>query len=239
LQLFCKKAFAFSALLFFGERLKINFMEIGKIIRQRRKQLNMTQEELALEVNSDAGNLSRVENGKQGIPLDKIELYAKALRCRPADLLVEETQVSEPPLPLGFIRIPLLDAIQAFNWDKLKSHTGELDISDWLISSADISTDSFGFKIMDFSMMPEFKQGELVIIDPELTPEAGDIVLVATVNRDVLLRKYKQRGISDDGSFIYELHPLNDDFEILSSTSSELKILGVMVEHRRLRRNRL
>ena len=46
-------------------------MDIGKNIRARRKELKMTLEQLALEVGSDTGNLSRIERGQQ-IPNRKL-----------------------------------------------------------------------------------------------------------------------------------------------------------------------
>ena len=40
-------------------------MDIGKNIRARRKEMKMTLEQLALEIGSDTGNLSRIERGQQ------------------------------------------------------------------------------------------------------------------------------------------------------------------------------
>ena len=215
-------------------------MEIGKIIRLRRKQLKMTQEQLALEVNSDAGNLSRIERGKQSIPLDKIDIYAKALHCSAADLLGAEEEIKRPTIPAGFLRLPKLSVDQVKDWEKLKNHIIHLEIADWFITSADISRDSFSFEVADSSMLLEFKIGEIIVVDPEVLPEAGDIVLALnTEQRAVLLRKYKQRGVNIDGETSYELQPLNDDFETLSSLNLNLIIIGVVVEHRKFRSNRI
>lgn len=214
---------------------KLNKMNIGKNIRIRRKRLKMTQEQLALEVNSDAGNLSRIENGKQNIPLDKIELYAKALNCKPSDLLVEQEQQTALFIPVGFIKIPFINGYQARNWNKNHISNIDSDVSEWSILPATVSSFSFAFRVEDIRMMPDIKIGDVLIIDPEITPEAGDIVLASKNDNEAILGKFRLRGLDDNGIEQFELQPLNDDFETLHSKRYSLRIIGVMTEHRRFR----
>lgn len=54
-------------------------MKLGKIIRQLRKELQLSQEELAFQVGTDAANLSRIENDKQNPAPDMLERLAIAL----------------------------------------------------------------------------------------------------------------------------------------------------------------
>ena len=210
-------------------------MDIGKNIRLRRKQLKMTQEQLALEVNSDAGNLSRIENGKQSIPLDKIELYAKALNCKPSDLLIEQEQQTASFIPIGFIKIPFINGCQARKWNKNQMDKLNSDISEWSILPATISNFSFAFRVEDIRMAPDIKIGDVLIIDPEIIPEAGDIVLASKNDNEAVLGKFRLRGLDDNGTEQFELQPLNDDFETLHSKRYSLRIIGVMTEHRRFR----
>lgn len=63
-------------------------MNIGERLRWRRKELNMTLEEVAQTVNVSRQTLSRYENGIiSNIPSDKIEALAKALKTSPAYIM--------------------------------------------------------------------------------------------------------------------------------------------------------
>ena len=61
-------------------------MNVGDKIRQIRKAKNMTLTELALLAESDVGNLSRLERGKQGYSDALIKKVAAALQVQPSDL---------------------------------------------------------------------------------------------------------------------------------------------------------
>ncbi|ORM72399.1 transcriptional regulator [Pantoea wallisii] len=61
-------------------------MKIGDKIRHIRKANKMTLNELALRVDSDVGNLSRLERGKQGYSSDLIEKIAGALSVPVSEL---------------------------------------------------------------------------------------------------------------------------------------------------------
>lgn len=67
-------------------------MKIGMAIRQIRLERGATQEEIALEAGTFAGNLSKIERGQQLPSLDLLEKIACALRTKVSGLfaLAEE-----------------------------------------------------------------------------------------------------------------------------------------------------
>ena len=67
-------------------------MEIGNRIRQRRKELGMTQEELASAVYVTPQAISQWENGKTVPDIYKIRLIADALKMDRADLIDDEVK---------------------------------------------------------------------------------------------------------------------------------------------------
>ena len=67
-------------------------MSLGTAIRQQRKALHLTLQALADEVGADAGNLSRIERGEQGITEVMLRKLCAALKCSPAFLYAQ----SEP-----------------------------------------------------------------------------------------------------------------------------------------------
>lgn len=63
-------------------------MEIGERIRRRRVDLGMSQEELARKCGySSRVSISKIESDSRGLPIDKVELIAKALKVTPAYLM--------------------------------------------------------------------------------------------------------------------------------------------------------
>ena len=62
-------------------------MTIGERIRNRREQLNMSQDELAKKIGyKSRSSINKFETSRN-LPLDKVELVAKALDCPPSYLM--------------------------------------------------------------------------------------------------------------------------------------------------------
>lgn len=51
--------------------------------------------------------------------------------------------------------------------------------------------------------------------------------------QEATFKKYRVRGIAVDGSEVFELVPLNDNYPVMRSDEHELTVIGTMVEHRR------
>lgn len=63
-------------------------LDLYKNIRERRKELKMSQDELARKVGyTSRSTIARIENGEIDISRTKILAFAKALRTTPADLM--------------------------------------------------------------------------------------------------------------------------------------------------------
>lgn len=68
-------------------------MNIGEKIRRRRKELGMTQEELAKTLGKTKSAICKVETGKDSnLTLDRIEVFAEALRTTTDYLVTSEDQ---------------------------------------------------------------------------------------------------------------------------------------------------
>ena len=60
--------------------------QLGKTIRSRRKQLGLTQEQLAEMLGVGHQARSRIEQGKMAPKMDRLPTLAKSLRCSVSDL---------------------------------------------------------------------------------------------------------------------------------------------------------
>lgn len=62
-------------------------LQLGKKIRELRKKINISQEELGFKANLHRTYIGSIERGEQNISLDNIHKIAKALKVAPKDLL--------------------------------------------------------------------------------------------------------------------------------------------------------
>ncbi len=87
-------------------------------------------------------------------------------------------------------------------------------------------------------MEPDFKAGDVIIVDPEVEPTPESLLWPRTVG---LKRPLKNIGLLTRitwAASISSFVPLNDDYPIISSDHQPLTIIGVMIEHRIYRRKR-
>ncbi len=133
----------------------------------------------------------------------------------------------------GVRRFPVISYIQAGNLTEISNPYGPGDGFDVEFGEDDASQWAFFLEIKGDSMLPEFRPGERVLIDPEVTPSPGDYVAARNTKQGATFKKYRVRGISESGQEIFELVPLNSDYPVLRSDEHHLEIIGTMIEHRR------
>lgn len=139
---------------------------------------------------------------------------------------------------MGANRVPLISYVQAGAWTEAVDNFNPGDAEDWLMTDLKLSKTAFALEIKGDSMLPEFKPGDRVIIDPEVEPMPGDFVAAKNGKEEATFKKYRPRGADGNGKAVFELVPLNEDFESLRSDVEPIRIVGTMVEHRKYRRAR-
>ncbi len=87
-------------------------------------------------------------------------------------------------------------------------------------------------------MEPEFIDGDIVIIDPSVSPLPGDFVVAKNNEEEATFKKYRPRGKNDQGIDYFELIPLNEDYAPLRSDLEHLRVIGTMVMCIKKRRTR-
>ncbi|MCL2162238.1 MAG: XRE family transcriptional regulator [Betaproteobacteria bacterium] len=210
---------------------------VGAEIRKRRKAAGMTLEELAHAIGSNDGNLSKLERGIIGYTDDGLGRIAFALGCLVADFFTSSTKKGRSFAPPGSRRIPRLSYVQAGCWMETSYPGPDDDVDDWILSEFKLSQGAFALRIRGDSMMPEFREGDTVIIDPEVPPKPGDFVVAKSGGGEATFMKYRPRGLFADGVEVIELAPLNDDYPSMRSDITPITIIGTMVEHRRYKKN--
>jgi len=135
-------------------------------------------------------------------------------------------------------RIPVINSIPAGGPKQIIDdyHAGagmdEIEVSNH------ISDYAFALVLEGNSMEPDFRDGDKVVIDPELKPIPGDFVAAKCQGDHGTFKKYRPRGVNDQGIEMFDLVPLNEDYPIRHETTETCIIAGVMVEHHKYYRRR-
>lgn len=134
-------------------------------------------------------------------------------------------------------RVPILSYVQAGHWRGMcEQATGFDGNVEYVSASVDIGPRGFGLWLRGNSMTPFFNEGDLVIVDPDEQPRPGDYVVAKNGGEEATFKKYRPRGIDENGQEVFELVPLNDDYPTMHSDRQHIEIIGVMVEHRTFRK---
>lgn len=210
---------------------------LGTRLRALRKQRKLTQGQLgkALGVSDvTVGYWERDLNVPGGRSLTKLAHY---LGVNEGFLLNgQEEEANVGPAPIAAQQIPIISYVQAGAWSP-ECDARNLDGTvDYLLTSEFHSHSTFALKVKGKSMEPEFVEGDVIIVDPELPPGPGDYVVAKNGSDEATFKKYRARGVNDDGEDVFELVPLNEDYAVRNSAKERIHIIGVVVEHRRIMR---
>jgi SOS-response transcriptional repressor LexA len=98
--------------------------------------------------------------------------------------------------------------------------------SDEYVSTKTRGVSMFALKVKSDCMEPEFKEGDIIVINPEMESKSGDYVIVK--NLDSNEATFKQLRKKSGKTF---LHPLNEKYkDIELSPSKRYEIVGKVVE---------
>lgn len=220
-------------------------MTLGKMIREARLRLGISQEALALRVGVTKGAVSQWETGT-GFPS---RANARAL-AKELGINVKEL---EARLSSG---LNLLDALPAgrdiplMRWDQLKKlhqspqrgkrkgpPNGPTSGDAMLSVDADMPQDAIAANIVDDSMVPYYAPGDCIIFAKSIPPRHNDDVVAIVDDEHVMLRRYVPRGLNRQGVEVFDLQSTSPDYETITAhTSRKVSLLGTVVEHRRKRR---
>ncbi len=220
-----------------------NVITISERLKSAREEAGLTQTEVAVAAGVSQGTVANIESGLRRNPRELMAI-AKAVNVQPEWLKSGRGQkrLDAPqnvtPASMGANRVPLISYVQAGAWTEAVDNFNPGDAEDWLMTDLKLSKTAFALEIKGDSMLPEFKPGDRVIIDPEVEPMPGDFVAAKNGNEEATFKKYRPRGSDASGRLIFELVPLNEDFESMRSDVVAIKIVGTMVEHRKYRRTR-
>jgi SOS-response transcriptional repressor LexA len=198
---------------------------IGNRIRQLRKDKGLTLKQLGSAADYDWANLSRLERGRQGYSDEGLRRLARVLGVDVGEFFRTDSNGHVAPASREVPVLTLAEAAQP-------SHAA----TRFTLTEVDVSERAFALSVRGDAMMPEFREGDLLLVDPEMEPHPGDFVLAAGPWKDAIFRQYRERGAGSDGREVFELTPLNPCYPSTRSdapTDIPVRVLGTVVEHKR------
>ncbi|CDG90108.1 XRE family transcriptional regulator [Xenorhabdus bovienii] len=216
-------------------------MKIGSRIRKLRKAKEMTILELANAINSDVGNISRLERNKQGYTDSTISKIAEALEVKMADLFIEgdENDVlisANPSRKRKYFKVQSLNVEASAGYG---ISTGEFVET---IGSIEYTTEEarliFGNRHEDFvkviavkgdSMSGTIESGDQIFVDIAVNQFDGDGIYVFSFGRAIHVKRLQ---IQKNRLAVLSDNPNYETWYIEESEEPQLYIQGkVIVSH--------
>lgn len=191
-----------------------------------------TQQKLAAKSGIGQPTIGRALREESDPGISTVHSLAKAFKIEAQDLLDaglidrlkgEGSNVSSGhglynPVPLiSWVAAGMLDE----SFDLLEKH----DAEEWLQCPYSHSSSSFCLQIKGLSMWPEYRDGEIILVDPEVEARHNSDVVIRTPEPD---RKttFKRLQITEDGVYLMAINPDFPDRYI--QMPEETKICGVV-----------
>ncbi|ALS32742.1 hypothetical protein PTRA_a1544 [Pseudoalteromonas translucida KMM 520] len=180
-------------------------MSIGKRVKERRKELDLTQVKLSEMIGIAQQSLQRIEDGTTKTT-KKINELAKALQCTPEFLqfgVIENINSNVSPGPAIKATAPLISWVQAGAWSEI-SEIKAYDAERFMcpVNCSDLT---FVLKVQGVSMEPKFYEGDLIFVDPEAECIHGSYVVARLDDNNEAT--FKQLIIESGQKFLKAANP--------------------------------
>ena len=206
-------------------------MTIGQKIKERRKSLGMSAEELGYLIGKNPATISRYEKGDiEKLPSTILGPLAKALKCSAGELIAGADTETPTPTQDQSIRIPVLGYVVAgVPISAVQDILGYEEIS----KDLSLTGEFFALRIKGDSMEPTFTEGDIIIVRQQPDVESNEIAVVLVNGDEGTVKRIKKddHGIVLIGDNALAFSPKfysNDEI-----ASLPIKIIGKVVELRR------
>lgn len=202
-------------------------MSIGTRIKQKREELGLSQDELAVKMGyKSRSSINKIENGTNDIPQSKVVAFAKALGTSVSYLMgwqeeIDDIKLPDNLIPLNKVRyIPVIGRIACG-----EPLLADENIIDRIVLPENINADFALLCKGDSMINAKIHDGDTVYICKQPIVENGEIAAVL-INDEATLKKVY---ISDN---YIKLVPANDNYEPLfyhCEEMNDVKIIGKAV----------
>lgn len=162
-------------------------MNIGKLIQDRRKQLNLTLEEVGNIVGVSKSTVKKWETGDiSNMRRDKIALLAQALQISPVRLIIEENAILPASTDNVFMRPVYNSAAAGFNVLAQDTIVGYIPTQ----ICCPIEQDKYIWvNVVGDSMSPMIDDGSKILIKLQDSVDSGQIAVVLIDDEETVVKR--------------------------------------------------
>lgn len=215
---------------------------ISDRINQRMNELGISQADIKRATGAGKATISGWVKGDTNPSGSYASKLASALQCSTDWLLTGESTKSDHAQPQAehspswdnsqLRRAPIINWVQAGAFAEM----ADAHHDDWeYFVDNGFGDNVHWLHVQGDSMSPEFKEGELLLIDQDRQPKAGDYVIALENNQDrATFKKYKPNCYDETHGIEYcQLVAINPFYPPIDSRARPFKVIGVVVMHKR------
>ncbi|MCG9052374.1 XRE family transcriptional regulator [Laribacter hongkongensis] len=190
-------------------------MKINEWVRIARANAKLTQQQLADVLGCTKANVSAWENGRHE-PSYMQMMSISALSNTP---LPYDKNVAPGPFVGG--EVPIISWVQAGNFESVVDNFQPGFAEETVTATVQVRRHTYALRVHGDSMEPDFKEGDILIVEPEMEAVHGSYVIAKNGDNEATFKKLVQ-----DGGDWY-LKPLNPAYP-MKSLDGSIKIVGVV-----------
>ncbi|WP_052081037.1 LexA family transcriptional regulator [Pseudomonas sp. ML96] len=182
---------------------------IGRLLTEKLKELGLNETELARRAGVAQPTAHRILGGESSNPrIDNVNKLARALGLDAAALLAgklqadfDENVIAGPDIK-G--RVPRISWVQAGALSEAIDLFEPGYAEDWLDCPFPHSTGAFCLEVRGNSMFPDYRPGELILVEPKVDATHDDDIVARTPDGQAT---FKRLQITEDGTYLLALNP--------------------------------
>lgn len=203
---------------------------LGEYIKAKRDEMGLSAKELAKGAGISDVHVIYIEKGKRRPTFDVVMRILRALNADVQEFLQETGYLPANIELAGFKKlrpVPVISYVMAGRWHEVSDAFQPGDAEEWTESDAS-GEHVFALRVRGDSMEPEFREGDIVIVNPHVEAKPGDYVIVKNDAFEVTFKQLKRYG---DTLVLHPLNPKYPDIEL--SRGHKYQIIGKVVEKKK------
>lgn len=207
---------------------------LQNILSQLMSECDIDDSTLSKQTGIPLSTINRIRNSNKTNPtVATLQPIAKFFKISISQLLgedplpVDRLPGTHHPLRFTTSRLPIIKWSWIQNWINHDTIDFEDKLKSWISSEKELSGRSFAIVVTKRSLGLAFRQGTLLIADPKVVYQEGDLVLVKLdKSTEILL---KQVIIDGDDSYLRSVNP---EIKSLKRVTPECQFIATIVETR-------
>jgi len=184
---------------------------IGNKLKSLRQQAGLTQGDFSQKSGIPLPTIKKLEQNER-IPRSNLsKKIADFFKIKEAELYIdfEIKNFSEEQIPVK--KIPLISWVSANRFGEASDPYPLGDAEEWLYTTAK-GERMFALKVKNDCMEPEFREGDRIIVNPNVEAASGDYVIVRDNKKNEAT--FKQLKIYGKKVILHPLNPKYEDIEL-------------------------